>query len=245
MFLLLLSNIGIAYIFEYPILNVYRAYRYKPKILKNNLLDNVLGAVISQGIIVPFTAVFLTAFNFGKKGKILFSMYYFFIERLFVKLGIYKQYWWKTIYTPILIYCYFGISNLWYNQIKKGNSNVLAITHFFCVNVVSINFLFVLAIMKKIKFGFGKVSSWHEHFLIVPVYSILLSFLAVLSVKKGGFKPKIIIFLIDLLIDLLLWKLNILKVKLNALFFFLLRHVLTIYCAVFFRKLVYMGKGRV
>lgn len=76
LFTLLMSNIGLAYLFEFFVLNLFTAYTYKPGILKNAHLDNIFGAILSQAIFVPFTAVFLTARKVGWIGKLLSGVYF-------------------------------------------------------------------------------------------------------------------------------------------------------------------------
>lgn len=56
---LLFSNIGLAYFFEYLVLILLKGYSYKPKVHKNNALDQFLGAILSQGFYVPITATLL------------------------------------------------------------------------------------------------------------------------------------------------------------------------------------------
>src|SRR4051812_37354862 len=44
LFTLLMSNIGLAYLLEYFVLNLFKAYRYKPRMMKKKYFDNILGA---------------------------------------------------------------------------------------------------------------------------------------------------------------------------------------------------------
>lgn len=37
----LLSNIGFAYVFEYIVLNILQAYKYKPAIFRKSAIDNI------------------------------------------------------------------------------------------------------------------------------------------------------------------------------------------------------------
>jgi hypothetical protein len=117
-FILLLSNIGFAYLFEYFVLNLFQGYTYKPKILKNRKLDNILGGVFSQAIYIPIIATTITAFRLGWKWKVFFTVYFTLIERLFIYWKIFKKRWWKTFYTFFFLLLFFMGSD-----IKKEKSD--------------------------------------------------------------------------------------------------------------------------
>ena len=72
-----MSNIGLAYLLEFFVLNIFKGYRYKPRVMKKKYFDNILGAILSQAIFVPFTAVFLTTLKIGWIGKILGGVIFF------------------------------------------------------------------------------------------------------------------------------------------------------------------------
>lgn len=239
LFILLLSNIGMAYLFEYFILNLFHAYTYKPRVFKNNYLDNILGGVLSQAIFVPFTAVYLTAFHIGWKGKVLFSSYFALIEKIFVKMGIYKQNWWKTRYTWCLITVYFLISDDWYKHLQKGTSIVLHLSLYFCINVCSVNLLYILAALRRFKAGFGMVSSWKEHFIVVPIYTIIFSVFTTWQIKKQGVLPKINIFIFSLLFDWFIRLYKSVNVNLKYTVDMCMIHVVMIFLAEKFKEMVY------
>jgi hypothetical protein len=53
LFVLLSANMGFAYLLEYIVLNLFKGYRYKPKIMKKQIFDNIFGAILSQGVFLP------------------------------------------------------------------------------------------------------------------------------------------------------------------------------------------------
>ncbi len=73
--------------------------------------------------------------------------------------------------------------------------------------------MFVLAAKKKIRFEFGRIHSWREHFLIAPLYSLLLTCLSVFATAKPGLVYRLQRLSITVVIDLVLIKLKILKIK--------------------------------
>jgi hypothetical protein len=202
LFTLLMSNIGFAYLFEFIVFNIFNAYTYRPKTLKNSRLDDIFGAILSQAIFVPFTAVFLTARKIGWFGKFLFGCYFFLVEKLFLKLGIYKQNWWKTPFTLVLTPFYFYISDFWELLLRKKIPFIQYLSLFLMIMVTEANLLFVFAVKRKLRFGLGRYHSWTEHFILVPLYAISLALFATWSfVKENNWivKLKVQIFMIALI----------------------------------------------
>jgi hypothetical protein len=243
LFISLISYIGMAYIFEYFTYNVFKAYRYKPAILKNKNLDSILGAVFSQAIFIPFTALFISSFHLGWKFKLIASLFFASIEHTFVRLGIYTQYWWKTTYTLLLLPIYFGITSKWDQHLKKRTPAVLFISFFNLIMVTSVNFLFLQSILGKIRFGYRHFDSWREHFIIMPLYSIIVGlFTAQTKNGENSLLNNTKSLLYRLLIDWVLVRAKILKfTKKNALNN-LPYHVLMIMLSNYYKSLVYKRK---
>lgn len=236
LFISLLSNISFAYLFEYFVLNLFQGYRYKPRILKKNYPDNILGAILSQAIFVPFTAIFITAFQLGWKIKIAFGIYFGLIENLFIRLKIYKHYWWKTMYTVILIPCYFYISDQWYKYIKNGTPIVLFISLFNCIMVTGVNILFIMANLRKFRFGLGEYYSWKEHFRIAPLYSIILSLFTTVVIKEKGWISRIKVFIFAKVLDLFIKKNKLVKDNFHNHIENISIHIFIIYLSVLYKK---------
>ncbi|WP_404328758.1 hypothetical protein [Mesobacillus maritimus] len=239
LFVALISNIGMAYIFEYFTYNLFKAYRYKPAMLKNKNLDSILGAVFSQAIFIPFTALFITSFHLGWKFKLFASIYFASIEHLFVRLGIYTQYWWKTTYTLVLLPIYFWITSKWDEHLKKRTPAILFVSSFNLIMVTSVNILFLESFMGKLRFGFHR-HTWYEHFILMPLYSIIVGFFTArtkdvknslfVNVKFLGYR---------LLLDWLLVKAKILKFNQKNVLNNLPYHVLMIMLSNYYKNIVY------
>lgn len=225
LFTLLMSNIGFAYLLEFFVLNLFKAYKYKPKIMKKNYFDNILGAILSQAIFVPFTAVFSTSLKLGWIGKFLLGGIYFsLVELFFLKLKVYKHYWWRTKYTLILIPLYFKISDWWSIFLSRKNSIIRFISLFLMIMVTEANLLFVFASTRKIRFGLGKHHSWTEHFIIVPIYAISISIFSTLSLlKQNNWGSKIRILVISMVIDQIFKKRKIVKEKFKVADYYTVR----------------------
>ncbi|MBY0098470.1 hypothetical protein [Mesobacillus maritimus] len=242
-FIALISNIGMAYIFEYFTYNIFKAYRYKPALLKNKSLDSILGAIFSQAIFIPFTALYISVFHLGWKFKLLASLYFASIEHLFVRLDIYKHYWWKTIYTLTLLPVYFSITSKWDELLKKRNPVILFVSYFNLILVTSVNLLFFLSILGKVRFGFRRFTSWREHFILMPLYSILMGLFTAQTLKeKSTFLFNVKSLFYRLLLDWLMVKIKILKFPKKNVLLNLPYHVLMLLLANFYKSLVYKRK---
>ncbi|RSD27241.1 hypothetical protein [Mesobacillus subterraneus] len=215
--ILLLSNIGFAYFFEYPVLNLFKGYSYKPSIMKKRAHDQVLGAVLSQGFYVPVTATLLTIFHKNGYWKLGSTLIYYLIEHTFLRLKIYNTHWWKPVYTLLFMNIYFHISDWFYKAIQARKDWALSLAHYLSIEVIGITLLYISAAGRKIRFGRGMYHSWWEHFAIAPLYSIVHSFFAVKNSAKPGLQPRLCMLLYRVLTDLFLKKIGLLKIKLTQL----------------------------
>jgi hypothetical protein len=235
----LMSNIGFAYLLEFFVLNLFKAYKYKPRVMKNNFFDNIFGAILSQAIFVPFTAVFLTVFKLGGVWKLLGGIYFTLVELLFLKLKVYKHYWWKTVYTLILIPIYFNISDCWNLFLSKKNPVIRFISLFLMIMVTEANLLFFFAASRKIRFGFGKYHSWTEHFIIVPLYAISLALFSTMSfLKANNWSAKIRVLVMSIGLDRFFKIFKLSKGKFHGVNYFSIR-ILVILLYGKFRDWVY------
>lgn len=234
---LLLSNIGMAYLFEYVAFNILQSYTYKPNFLKIRALDNTIGAILSQAIFVPITAIFITTFKYSWKTKLFFSMYFFVIEKVFIFLGIFKTNWWRTLYTATLIPCYFYLSDLWDKHLQKGTPIVLLLSLFNSMVVIHSTILYSLAIFRKMRFGVGVNHSWREHFIIAPIYTIALAAITTWSMHSKNI-PIIINLCSHHILDWVLKKQQVLRTKLTFSFEVLF-HFFMIFVAKGLKDLIY------
>ncbi|WP_222599394.1 hypothetical protein [Aquibacillus kalidii] len=211
--ILLLSNVGFAYMFEYIALNLFQAYSYKPSVLKDKYIDKIFGAILSQALFVPITCTFLTVCQKNYRWKIGFSLYYYLIEKLFLRLNIYTVNWWKPFYTLFLINFYFYLSEWFYKFLEQRKAWALKCAHFLSIVVINITLLYVMAIRHKIRFGKGTIHSWKEHFIIAPLYSLGLSFIAVVTSSRSRFISRFSYLFFCIFIDVIFLQKGIMKIK--------------------------------
>jgi hypothetical protein len=217
LFTLLMSNIGLAYLLEYFVLNLFKAYRYKPRMMKKKYFDNILGAILSQTIFVPFTAAFVTAQKIGWVGKILGGVYFSLVEFVFLRLKVYKHNWWRTVYTFVLIPIYFIISDWWKIFLSNRNPLIRFISLFLMIMVTEANLLFIFASRRKIRFGLGRNHTLNEHFIIVPMYAISYSlFSTICFLKQNNWISKLKVLILTIGLEQFFKKTGLIKEKLHA-----------------------------
>ncbi|MBT2645106.1 hypothetical protein J7I80_23060 [Bacillus sp. ISL-41] len=215
--ILLLSNIGMAYLFEYPVLNLFKGYSYKPYILNKRAHDQILGAIFSQALYVPITATLLTLYKKNRYWKLGSTIVYYGIEKYFLRLKIYKAYWWKPYYTVFFINVYFYISDWFYRALQAKKEWAQIIAHYLSTEVIGVTLLYISAVSRKVRFGRGIHHSWREHFIIAPLYSLIRSIFLVKNSSKPGIPPRLTILIASIGMDIVLERTGLLKLRLNKL----------------------------
>ncbi|GIN85856.1 hypothetical protein J6TS2_22420 [Heyndrickxia sporothermodurans] len=226
LFGLLFTSIGFAYLFEIIILNLFRSYRYYPKIFKNKWLDTIFGAIVSQAFLVPISATTIAFLRLGWKWIGGITLFYTLTERLFIYKRWFKNNWWHTYYTTLLIPAYFYIMKKWMFLMERKRYQWVGYTNvFFFIWVNYINIYFVLvAVFKKFIFGKRKIiGKYRVHFLIEPPYLILQSMILLIAVIKQKY---FIGIGINHLLDQLLYRYRWIQAKRWTVYCFLPIHVI-------------------
>jgi hypothetical protein len=232
---------GFSYLFEYIVLNIFHGYKYKPRVIRKNYLDNIFGAVFSQGVIIPFTALFLTAFKVKWKIRTFFILYFYLVENLFIKMGIYKVHWWRPLFTVMSLPVLFQLSDRWHKLLKKGIPSVQFITLFLTNLVTRVNLLFLLALRGKIRFGRGLFHSWKEHFIAAPLYAIVLELFSAWSLRRGDWVSIVRTLLFNVSLDIYLFKTGTVSKKFVWPWFSFILHIVMIFFSTLYQKLIYTG----
>lgn len=237
----LFSNVGWAYLFDYIVLTLLNGYKYKPHIIKNKGLDNVLGSILSQAVYVPITALFITAFKLGRLSKLIFVFYFIGIERLFIKWRIFKHHWWKTAYTAFGMGGYFYLSDYWYKALKKKNQKVVFLSFFNMIQVIWMNTIFTLDAFKKLRFGHKRQPSIVVHYKIAPLVGLIVSFVIATLSKSGHWLGYVASSGFMMASNWLLRKNNLLQVTSFKVLFSV--YVIIMSMTIFFRRIVYGEEG--
>ncbi|MRG88394.1 hypothetical protein GH754_19295 [Salinibacillus xinjiangensis] len=229
-----------AYFFEFIVLNIFAAYRYKPRIFKISYHDNIFGAALSQAIFVPFTAVFMNVNKANWKIKLLFSTYFILVERIFLSLKIFYNRWWKTRYTAIFITIFFFLNDQWFYLLKKKNSIVQYLSLFFMTLFSVTNYSLALTFIRKFRLGFGRFFSWKEHFAIKAFYCVLISIPNSLFIKMNdSWRGALAAFGWSLGLDLLLVRLKLVKAHRSFYRINPINHMVLIGMTKLFYKYIY------
>ncbi|WP_079506102.1 hypothetical protein [Mesobacillus jeotgali] len=230
--ILLLSNIGMAFLFEYPVLNLFKGYSYKPYILKKRAHDQILGAIFSQALYVPITATLLTIYRKNSYWKLGCTLIYYVIERYFHHLKIYKAHWWRPSYTVFFMNIYFFISDWFYKGLNARKEWVLVIAQYLSTQVIEVTLLYISAVGRQVRFGRGKYHSWREHFIIAPLYSLIRAIFLLMNSSKSGILYRLIMFISSIGMDLILEQTGLLKLRLNK-FWNITFHAVMVFTARF------------
>lgn len=118
-----LATLGFVYLVESLLVGSFNSYSYHPKIVNDPFMDTVLGNVFSQ-VSISTTSALAIVFELSYKWYFIFAIIYFLIEELFIKLGIYEHFWYKSIYTLIGF-----VPLLWF--IKKWYTGLIISSKYF------------------------------------------------------------------------------------------------------------------
>ncbi|WP_332631321.1 hypothetical protein [Halalkalibacter flavus] len=213
-FLTLLSIVGFAFHFEYP-LYILKAYRYRTGILNTKEKDNSFGSVLSQALFVPSVAIFISAFQLGWKVKILFTFYFVFIERLFIKVKIFKNNWWHTSFTAFAICTFFFVSDVCYKGIKKSNKLFSNLTLYHSIHLTYMSLLFSASLFGMFRFTptSNTTQPWYEHYSFTKVYLVIETVISTFILERKKKWLKVLPLFIIVIVDRFLLKMDRLKVK--------------------------------
>ncbi|UFT98070.1 hypothetical protein KO561_12745 [Radiobacillus kanasensis] len=211
---------GLIYLFEYVLLVLFESYEYFPGVFRDDYFNNILGANISNGFIVPSVTVFISVYNLGFWWIILIIIGFVGIEELFMYLGVYHHNWWKTVYTSggLLLIFFLG-KYIWRLIRYHSNQFTLRVAVLYFVNVVTQGtFMFYLVAIFHL---FLFQVSWFDdpsrgHIAFVTLYFFIDSVfysLMVVSKIKWFYQALFIIGLTC--VNVLLQQIGILKVSGN------------------------------
>lgn len=110
---------GITFIgFEMITLMCLKAYIYYPKIFSNQHDDSVVGNLFSQTS-VSASAIIVAVLHLRFRWYLIIATVYGLIEELFIRLGIYKHYWYRTWMTIVALLLLFWIAKTVYRIFLK------------------------------------------------------------------------------------------------------------------------------
>lgn len=114
----LFSIIGLSFIFEAILVLGLNAYSYYPKLFQDSYLDIIFGNYFSQ-ISISSTALLLATYDLSYIWYCIFALIYFLIDIIFVRLGIYEHFWYKSFYTIFGFILFSFLTKIWYVMAKN------------------------------------------------------------------------------------------------------------------------------
>lgn len=208
---------GVTYLLEYITLVLLEGYVYYPRILKEQYLDNVLGAVVSDAFTIPMIATFIAGFEVNLKKIILISSVITIIEVIFVRVNIYQHMWWTYYYTFLGAVIFYYVSRKWYSILHgRINKAVRFLTLYFSSLFIQTSTVFLLASIFKLYFynvnWFNNPFRSHIAFatLYIMLISLVFTAIVVLHLKWYWACPGI---LLATLTDFILLNMKILEMS--------------------------------
>lgn len=150
---------GVVFAFEMSIAG-FHAYEYSPKIIPQSPYDDsVAGNYFSQ-YSVSATALLIAVYGLKNHWYVLFAAAYAIIEDLFVKLEIYKQYWYKTWMTVIGLLILFWIVKKIYESSSEHIGRIwLYIYIYFGLTSLHVNTMWLARVLGIHSFGSAPFSA--------------------------------------------------------------------------------------
>lgn len=217
-------TMGLSFLMEYIVLILGDAYSYYPNFFSVHWYDNVFGSSISQAFFIPSVLMVIAAFRIPLKWIIFIIACIYGIEELFLWLGIYEHNWWKSWFTPVILFGAVFVIKWWRSKVEDPS---------FFFQFISV-YMAITTIFQGISFGLTSIFGTHHYkigwfespyrdhvafsVLIWLIYALLLS---VVIIKYYRIKWLSLLFFADTAFHFIMIKLGILKVSSlwNPIFF--------------------------
>lgn len=192
-----LTIAGIIHPFEIVVLILMDAYRYAPGIVANPTLDNYLGSYISNSIVVPVSAVAINVFSLSWGYIMAIAAIFAGIDWYFTTLGIYRHFWWKSVYTGVGLSILYAISRqIWAGLQRKKPCTIFRLAVIYLTYAPIHNLLLFLANQGGELFrfqvpGLGDSEKYHQG--LFYIYLLLTSLMITLLIgMKLAFRYRLL-----------------------------------------------------
>jgi hypothetical protein len=203
------SLLGFLFFGETILTVVLRAYTYHPGLFSDPILDAVFGNYFSQ-ISIAATAVLICVFDLSYIWVLAVALIYYLLDKLFVGLGIYEHFWYKSVYTLIILVPLFGFIKRCYRKISgRMGYAVYYFTLFFGVfSATSLTIILILRLLGvQIFHGNLFANPSLDHTETGILYQIVqINYLMFLSELKWGWVKKAAAFAFFFVLQYLLNK---------------------------------------
>ncbi|WNS73839.1 hypothetical protein RRV45_13015 [Bacillus sp. DTU_2020_1000418_1_SI_GHA_SEK_038] len=206
---------GLSFFGEVIVLILFQAYDYYPHFLKEHWSDNIVGALISQGFIIPIALMAIGAFQLREKWVILIIFVIILIEELFLRLGIYEHNWWLTWYTFGLLLFASYIMKWWRRKLNNPSIWMQFITIYMLFTIILHTITFFLSAVLKLSWYSMDLfeSIYKDHTILKTMINIILTIpLTAIVLFSYKYVTLIALFIFTVIFNTVLIKLGILYV---------------------------------
>lgn len=238
---------GLTYSYEYIIFVWLESYNYYPQILDIPYYDSIFGAVASNGFTIPVLTVMIAAFGVGWVGRIILAVLLMGVEVLFIQLGVYEHYWYKTIFTGIGILIAFVIADFWLQKLRSDMSRLVRFVSLFMsayfikasVNFISSN------IFQAFIYSVGWMEDpYRDSTAFITILNMFGGFVIALIVTYRLKWPWMIAALLFLTgIDYMLLRLEVLQMMSWSIWAFSVGHILLLIIVLTIDRYIVSRKG--
>ncbi|MDR3589896.1 MAG: hypothetical protein P4N41_09585 [Negativicutes bacterium] len=177
---------GLTYMVEFFVMVVFEAYAYYPEVLIDPYSDSTLGAIVSDGFVVPMIAAFVATHHLTAVWMLLISCAVMGVEWLSLTLGFYQHFWWKTAYTGLLLIVGLVIAQKWYALLSQRPSRLVrAVTLYFFTIFSDASATFLVGLTGAFRYQAGWfLNPGRDSTAFATVYIFILSLLVVLLIYR-------------------------------------------------------------
>lgn len=239
-----ISVLGLSFLIETIIYIFLRAYEYYPNIIPNSPKnDGVAGNIISQ-FSISTASLLICVFNISFKGTALIVVIFYFIEILFLDLGIYETFWYRPWITSIGLITFFTFVKRWYKAFLIRNSGKMhyltVIPGVITLFLLTTNWITILTGHVVVKPDI-LIDPFISHAVVaIPKYLIQINMVYFLRRYNANWLWNAAVIAFILLVDAVLYYTNIVYVKEGWLFIYSGISIFTLYFYVhLMQKLLY------
>jgi hypothetical protein len=210
------ATLGLVYHIESILVVSFNSYSYYPKLIDDLFQDTVLGNIFSQ-VSISSTSALTIVYGLSFRWYVIFAFIYFLIEELFVKLGIYQHFWYKSIFTLIGFVPLFWFVKYWYNKLIESSKYYIHYITLYCSTTAVMGNIIVLP-MKLLRIQVFTVNFYDDfsknHTATFAIYGFFLTNILI-NLYRWRLQPiwKGIIFTLLFFIQYILYMSGIIYIK--------------------------------
>ena len=238
-----LTLAGITFSFETILFIILRAYYYYPMIIQTSSFDDALAGNLFSQFSLAATALLVAFFNLKNYWIIIFAGVYGIIEELFLQLGIYKHYWyrtWMTVFAMTLFFWWakkYYLKNLKYIKPHWHYFNIFF--GLFSLDVITVLWGFILSGNQNYSTKFIPDPVGSPYVLAALYYVFLSSIMMIIYYFKLRWRWKAIVILALYAVNYIAYQIEIFYIKEGWFLIFSTVTIFSMYFSVIFLDRLY------